>query len=380
METRARYLLVGVFTMAAITAGFAFVFWLHNAGGSRDRTVYQVRFDSPVSGLRYGSAVLFNGIRVGEVTDLQLDPANPRSVTAMIAIAQGVPIRTDTQVGLEVQGLMGAPAVSLKGGANDASALATAPSVAPLIVAEAGSTQDTMQTAREVLRRIDGILADNAEPLRSTIGNLNTFTAVLARNSDRIDHIAEGAERMLGGKSPTAAPVIFDLTAPRAFPVLGKLPDVQIAIAEPTAVLALDSQRILVRAGSGEMRGLADAQWSDSVPKLVRARMIQSLENAQFPRVIRQSDLSPASYQLLLDIRTFAIFDSDNLEAKIEIGGKTLDKNGDVVGSEIFRTAKVAKGLDAASAARGLDEAFGAIVEEMVVWLSRTLAALPQEK
>lgn len=379
METRARYLLVGMFTMAVIAAGFAFVFWLHSAGALGDRAVYQVRFDSPVSGLRAGSAVLFNGIRVGEVTDLRLDAATPRSVTAVIAIEQRTPIRVDTQVGLEVQGLMGAPAVTLRGGANDASALATTPGGAPVIIAEAGSTQDTMQTAREVLRRIDSILVDNAEPLRNTITNLNTFTGVLARNSDRIDRIAEGAERMLGGKA-TATPVVFDLTALRAFPGFDKVTDVQIAIAEPTAVLALDSQRILVRAESGESRGIADVQWSDNVPKLVRARIIQSLENTQFTRVSRQSDLAPADHQLALDIRTFTVIDGASPEAVIEIGAKALDKNGAVIEGVTFRSARAAKGLDAANAVRALDEAFEAIVKDLIVWLSRTLLALPQEK
>ena len=379
METRARYLLVGMFTMAVIAAGFVFVFWLHSAGALGDRAVYQVRFDSPVSGLRAGSAVLFNGIRVGEVTDLRLDAATPRSVTAVIAIEQRTPIRVDTQVGLEVQGLMGAPAVTLRGGANDASALATTPGGAPVIIAEAGSTQDTMQTAREVLRRIDSILVDNAEPLRNTITNLSTFSGVLARNSDRIDRIAEGAERMLGGKA-TATPAIFDLAAPKAFPGLDKATDVQIAIAEPTAVLALDSQRILVRAESGESRGIADVQWSDNVPKLIRARIIQSLENAQFTRVTRQSDLSPVDNQLALDIRTFTIVDAGNPEAVIEIGAKALDKNGAVMESATFHSAKAAKGLDAANAVRALDEAFEAVVKDLVTWLARTLAALPQEK
>ena len=130
METRARYLLVGLFMTAVIATGFAFVFWLHNAGGVGDRVIYHVRFDSPVSGLRAGSAVLFNGIRVGEVTDLRLDGANPRSVTAAIAIAHGTPIRSDTRVGLETQGLMGTPAVALSGGASDAPALAAGKIVA----------------------------------------------------------------------------------------------------------------------------------------------------------------------------------------------------------------------------------------------------------
>ena len=379
METRARYLLVGMFTMAVIAAGFAFVFWLHSAGALGDRAVYQVRFDSPVSGLRAGSAVLFNGIRVGEVTDLRLEAANPRSVTAVIAIEQRTPIRVDTQVGLEVQGLMGAPAVTLRGGANDASALATAPGGAPVIIAEAGSTQDTMQTAREVLRRIDSILVDNAEPLRNTITNLNTFTGVLARNSDRIDRIAEGAEKMLGGKA-TAPPLIFDLTALRAFRDFDKITDVQIAVAEPTAVISLDTQRILVQADSGESRGIADVQWSDTVPKLILARIIQSLENAQFTRVRRQSELAPADHQLALDIRTFTVVDGANPQAVIEIGAKALDKNGVVLEGKTFRSAQTAKGLDAANAVRALDEAFGAIVKDLIVWLSPTLLALPQEK
>ena len=380
METRARYLLVGLFTVAVIAAGFAFVFWLHNAGSVGDRVVYHVRFDSPVSGLRAGSAVLFNGLRIGEVTDLRLDGANPRSVTAVIAIAHGTPIRSDTRVGLETQGLMGAPAVTLSGGANDTPALAAAPDGVSLIIADASSTQDTMQAAREVLRRIDGILVDNAEPLRSTIGNLNTFTGVLARNSDRIDRIAEGAERMLGGKSAAVAPVIFDLTAPTAFPGLDKPLDLQIAVAEPTAVLSLDSQRILIRSESGESSGIADAQWSDSVPKLVQARLIQALENAQFTRVIRHSDLTPADYQLGLDIRTFAILDSSKPEAVIELGAKILDKGGAVVETKVFRAAKETKALDAVNAAAGLNQAFGVIVQELAIWLSRAPVVQSQEK
>jgi phospholipid/cholesterol/gamma-HCH transport system substrate-binding protein len=57
METQARYLAVGAFTLAVITAGFIFVYWLYSGGGFRDRVIYEIRFDSPVSGLLVGSAV-----------------------------------------------------------------------------------------------------------------------------------------------------------------------------------------------------------------------------------------------------------------------------------------------------------------------------------
>ena len=78
METRAPFVVVGAFVLAAIAAVFGFVYWLHNSGGLGPRASYHVQFDGSVPGLLVGAAVLFNGIRVGEVTDLGLAPDSPR--------------------------------------------------------------------------------------------------------------------------------------------------------------------------------------------------------------------------------------------------------------------------------------------------------------
>src|SRR6202521_2029749 len=110
METRARYVLVGLFTLAAILFGFGFVYWLQGTGGLHERTVYRVRFESSVSGLLTGSAVLFNGVRVGEGTGIALGIDDPRQVIATIAVNPGTPVRADTQVGLDFGGLMGGTA------------------------------------------------------------------------------------------------------------------------------------------------------------------------------------------------------------------------------------------------------------------------------
>ena len=103
METRARYALIGLFMLAVIAASFAFVYWLENKGGFAERETYQIKFQGSVSGLI--SAVLFNGIRVGEVTDLGLYADAPQDVVATIAVARGTPIRADTAVNIETQGL-----------------------------------------------------------------------------------------------------------------------------------------------------------------------------------------------------------------------------------------------------------------------------------
>ena len=116
METRAPFVVVGAFVLAAIAAVFGFVYWLQNTGGLGPRTTYHVQFEGSVPGLLVGAAVLFNGIRVGEVTDLGLAPGNPRGVNATISVASTTPVRADTKVGLEFQGLTGVPVIALEGG------------------------------------------------------------------------------------------------------------------------------------------------------------------------------------------------------------------------------------------------------------------------
>src|SRR5436309_2732003 len=156
METRAPFVIIGGFVLAAIAAVFGFVYWLQNTGGLGPRASYQVQFDGSVPGLLVGAGVLFNGIRVGEVTDLRLAPESPRRVNATISVASTTPVRSDTKVGLEFQGLTGVPVVALEGGA-----LQTSSGEVPTLIAESGAGQSMTQAARDALRRVDSVLAEN---------------------------------------------------------------------------------------------------------------------------------------------------------------------------------------------------------------------------
>src|SRR6476620_9305660 len=175
METRAPFVVVGAFVLAAIAAAFGFVYWLHNSGGLGPRATYHVQFDGSVPGLLVGAAVLFNGIRVGEVTDLELAPDSPRRVNATISVSSTTPVRSDTKVGLEFQGLTGVPVVALEGGMQLAN---SAP--VPTLIAEPGAGQGMTQAARDALRKVVSVLSENSEPLKKTIANLQTFTDGLA--------------------------------------------------------------------------------------------------------------------------------------------------------------------------------------------------------
>lgn len=195
METRANYVLIGLFTLAVIAGAFGFVLWFSTAGGAGERTNYRIVFDGSVSGLNAGASVLFNGIRVGEVTGLALDPASPRAVVAMVSVDKAVAVRTDTSVSLEYQGVTGLASIALRGGTVDAP---PPPGTPPTLKVDAAGAQDVTQAAREAMRRIDALVADNEVVLKTSLRNIEVFSQALATNSDRISHILAGAEGLLG--------------------------------------------------------------------------------------------------------------------------------------------------------------------------------------
>ena len=120
METRANYVTIGIFTLAVIVGIFAFVWWFQRLGTGEEQVEYEIYFESPVSGLRQGAVVNFNGIRVGDVKNLGLVFNDPQAVIAIIQVRKSTPIRTDTKVSLEYQGLTGIANIALTGGASNA--------------------------------------------------------------------------------------------------------------------------------------------------------------------------------------------------------------------------------------------------------------------
>jgi phospholipid/cholesterol/gamma-HCH transport system substrate-binding protein len=194
METRANYILIGCFTLAVILGAFGFVYWFHHVGGTGERVTYSVVFQGPIGGLRSGASVTFNGIRVGEVTALSLDPKDPKNSVATISIDATTPVRADTEVTLDSQGLTGISVLALRGGSSSAGPLTTKLGDVPLLTAGSSASQDMMAAARDVARRIDAVLADNQQSLKTSLKNIETFTDMLAKKSDSLSKSVSNIE------------------------------------------------------------------------------------------------------------------------------------------------------------------------------------------
>ena len=196
METRANYVLIGSFTLAVVAAAFGFVLWFQSLHTTKLRSPLRIIFEGPAAGLRNGGSVNFNGIRVGEVISVKLD--NPRRVVALAMVENNTPLRKDTLVGLEFQGLTGVAAISLKGGEEAAPPVPLAEDGIPVLTADPNALQDVTEAIRGTLQNINRVVADNQEAVKNSLHNLEVFTASLSRNAEKIDDVMLKVDGVMG--------------------------------------------------------------------------------------------------------------------------------------------------------------------------------------
>src|SRR6476661_5991339 len=195
METRANYVLIGAFTLAAVVGAFLFVMWIAGYGSSGGRRTYQVVFKGSVAGLSTGANVSFNGIKVGEVTHLTFSRSDTHQVVADIDINSEAPIDRNTKARLETQGLTGGAVVALLGGVTAGAPLVAENGRPPVIYAgQSIQLQDILDSvaglstkATAVLDDADKIITDNSPTIHSALANVDQFSKALADNSAGVD-------------------------------------------------------------------------------------------------------------------------------------------------------------------------------------------------
>src|SRR4051812_13085666 len=102
METKANYVLVGIFTLVAIVAAFAFVYWTATIGGRGATAPLRIRILGSAAGLERGSAVLFNGIPVGTVQRVYINFADPSIAIADTEVDRLTPITKSTKADIGI--------------------------------------------------------------------------------------------------------------------------------------------------------------------------------------------------------------------------------------------------------------------------------------
>ncbi len=197
METKAHYALVGFFAIGLIAAVALFAIWLGQTSFDRAYKEFDVVFVGPVRGLTESSEVRFNGIKVGEVTQLGLDQDDPSLVVARVRVAELTPVTRDTVAQLEPQGLTGLNYIQLNAGSPDADAVVARAGNIPRISSRPAqleslieSSEDIARNANMALARINVLLSEtNMQHISATIENVRLLSDELA-DADRPDNLA----------------------------------------------------------------------------------------------------------------------------------------------------------------------------------------------
>lgn len=205
METRARYVLVGVFTLVSVLAALGFILWLAKVQIDRTFAQYDIRFDS-VAGLSVASAVQYNGIDVGKVLTMALDPVDPNLVRVRIEIYASTPVRSDTTATLASQGVTGVSYVSLEGGSADAKPLvAEGLDAVPVITSKPSALQGLITDAPDLLAEAILLMQDirafttpeNGAAIAAILKNVETATARIDDMATRTETVMVAAEATL---------------------------------------------------------------------------------------------------------------------------------------------------------------------------------------
>ncbi|MDE2366578.1 MAG: MCE family protein [Betaproteobacteria bacterium] len=300
MEPRAHHVLIGVFTVFSAAAALLFILWLGKSHNDTEPHYYIIVFNEAVRGLSKGSAVQYNGIKVGDVVGLTLDPDDPRKVLARIRVDSSVPVKQDTQARLVPTGITGNAVIEFSGGSPESPNLVARDGKNPVIVATPSSiakllasSDNLMSDINELILGAKGFLSsDNAQRLDKTLEHLEQITGGIANQGADVKTLIQqltAAARQADTALQQASQLIVSadsLVNDRGVPALGSAERTLTSLTKASDTidqLLLDNQNSLIDGMQG---------FKELGPALQELRHTLISVN----RVMRRLEDNPASY------------------------------------------------------------------------------------
>jgi phospholipid/cholesterol/gamma-HCH transport system substrate-binding protein len=190
---RATNLVIGTTTLAVIAAGFISVLAVQKVRGMRNQAPLRIVFNGSASGLRKGGTVTFDGVPAGQIVSIKLE--NPRRIVALVRLDNSAPIRKDTTVGIEFQGLTGLADIALVGGAPAAPAVPLDEDGIPVLTADWSEQQSMTDT----LHNVDRVIIENRGAIKDAMLSFDDYTASLKSKGEAIDRIVGKADDAVAG-------------------------------------------------------------------------------------------------------------------------------------------------------------------------------------
>jgi phospholipid/cholesterol/gamma-HCH transport system substrate-binding protein len=198
---RVTNLLVGGTTLAVIAAALSGLLVYKKVRALRNQSPLRIVFNGSASGLRRGGTVTFDGVPAGEILSIKLE--NPTRIVAQIMLDNAAPIRKDTAVGIEFQGLTGVANIALVGGQASAPAPPLDKDGVPVLTADWSEQQSMTDT----LHKVDHMLMDNRTTIKEGLLSFENYTASLQSQGAAIDGALDKVDTAFTGFENTVSKV-----------------------------------------------------------------------------------------------------------------------------------------------------------------------------
>ncbi len=286
------YAVVGAFVLVLGVVLIAGVLWLASGGAWRKHyDPYLAIENESVAGLTLNAPVKYNGVDVGKVRKIWLEPGKPEQVNLLFAIERGTPIKEDTVAVLKTQGLTGIAYVELSGGAQDS----------PPLTAIAGNEYPVIRTKPSLTARLEYILTSVLAKLDSTSSSINAilsdenkaaFKSALADISAVTRTVAARKETLDAGIASAAR--TFDNSA-RVTAQLGPVIDRMGRSADAIEKMAKEAERTSASAGKAvDVVGADVARFTaEALPEFERLLGEMSVLAASLRRLSEKMEGSP---------------------------------------------------------------------------------------
>lgn len=276
---------------AALIGG---VLWLASGGAMQKKyDPYMAVSEESVAGLNLNAPVKYNGVAVGKVRTITLDPTNPERVQLVFSIERGTPIKQDTVAVLKTQGLTGIAYVELSGGGKDMPLLtAIEPNPYPLIATKPSLSARLENVLTTVLAKLDGmstnvnaILSDeNRIAFTSALTDIASVSRTVAARKEAIDTGITHAARTLDNSARISAQIA---------PIVDRIGNAATAV----QTLSQEATKVTESAGKTITAAGTDIQrlTAETVPEFERLLGELSALTTSLKRLSEQTERNPAS-------------------------------------------------------------------------------------
>lgn len=224
METNVNYTVVGAFVITLITFVILMIIWLSAGFSSESYATYQVYMRESVSGLSKNAVVEYNGVNVGNVTSIKINPKTPNAVDLLLKIKKGTPVTQGTRAKLDTRTLSGVAFIQLEDRGIDTTPLKAKPGEAyPVIqttpsfffrlnevLAELNTSFRQLTDSFRQISDAVGLLLDedNLKTIKESLKNIHELTGALAKDKGKITDLIQNYDR--------AAEMLHSKTLPNA--------------------------------------------------------------------------------------------------------------------------------------------------------------------